>query len=102
MSKNQIASFNLRTTNHDTGSLNLGTNLPSRFQINGRPSEKVGTKLFIQLGSDAPKEVTYVMGSAKKGFSVCCKGGGKMPEGEIDLQVTLTTDEPVVETEVTE
>lgn len=85
-----IGSFKLFGDHRDTGSLHLGGNLPAQYQKTGVPEG-----LFVQLaGEDKPRKVTYVMGSAKKGWSVCCKGSGKFPTGDsLTIEVDLLVED---------
>lgn len=71
--------------NTDTGSINVG--LGSLF--NTKEEAQAGI-LSVQIdGVDAtPRNVTYVMGSPKKGWFVCCKGSGKFPIGSLTVEVT--------------
>lgn len=72
--------------NHDTGSL-LVKDLPKEFRNHGmKPA--TGTLAIKVTGDTEPRLVTYIMGSDKKGYSVCCKGAGQFPkDGEAELFV---------------
>lgn len=65
--------------NHDTGSLPVPSQLlPQQFRQNAlRPSPGV---LQVSINGSAPADVTYVMGSDAKGWNLCMKGAGKVPE----------------------
>ena len=70
--RNQERSFS--TINNDTGSLRLAP----EDQGNAR----VGAKIQI-VGEDAPRQVSYVMGSKPGKTHACTKGHGPFPQGEV-------------------
>lgn len=70
--KTQERSFS--TIGNDTGSLRLA----AEDQGNAR----VGAKLQL-VGEDAPREISYVMGSKPGKTHVCTKGHGPFPTGTV-------------------
>ena len=74
------------TINNDVGSLFVGQSLPVECQHQGVPEKTI----LLQLaGEAAPRKVTYVMGSVKKGWHLCCKGQGKFAEGQVEFTLSV-------------
>lgn len=85
-----LVAFHYKAKNNDTGSFHVGGQLPKAHQQNGSvPS----VPLFIKVGDRDPKKVTYIMGSEKKGWSLCCKGAGRFEQGDLDCQVEILQGE---------
>lgn len=72
-----------RTTNRSTGSLFVGNELPERFRRMGSLAKGA---LQVVIGGKA-RDVSYVMGSDKKGWSVTAKSGGPFPTGEVEFEL---------------
>lgn len=79
--------------NKDSGSIPLNE-LPAQYRVNGtRP-----TNLLIHLdGEKEARRVTYVMGSEKKGFHVCCKGTSEFPAAAEGVLIVEGVEEPAEE-----
>lgn len=61
----------IETSNDDSGSLYVGSTKPCEGDM-------------IQIAGElAPRRITYVMGSARKGWRVCTKGYGAFPYGQV-------------------
>lgn len=76
----------MKTNNNDAGSLFVGQNLEPRYQHMGIPE----AQLYIQIaGEEKARKVTYVMGSVKKGWHLCCKGTGPFALGEVEFEVVV-------------
>ena len=56
---------------------------PAHLQVQGPVA---GVSLKIE-GEGKERAVTYIMGSAKKGWYLTSKGTGPLPEGEVEFQV---------------
>lgn len=79
-------------SNKDSGSVNVGTNLPKELLQNGiKPAE--GSLALRVNGEQKARPVTYIMGSEAKGFSLCCKGSGPFPTNGAFTVEVLTNAE---------
>ena len=74
----------LSVQNSDTGSLHA---LPP-----GALKPEIGTQILLE-GEEKPRTVTYIMGSATKGWHFCTKGQGKFPVGTV--RFCILSPEPV-------
>lgn len=72
-----------QTNNRSTGSLFVGQELPSKLQKMG-PITKGALQVIV---AGQPRDVTYIMGSTTKGWSVTAKDGGPFPTGEVQFEL---------------
>lgn len=85
-------SFSLSLEQKDSGSLYVG--LPQALAPdlkNGtRPSDGLTLKLTnLETGKEEIRPITYVMGSAAKGFHLCSKGTGPFAVGNVSYEVEI-------------
>lgn len=91
----------MKTINNSPGSFYVGQNLPEQYKRIG-PVENSNLALLIQ-GENAPRKVTFVMGSPNKGWYLTAKGSGPLPanrEVEYDIieeRARVVQDEDVTE-----
>lgn len=90
----------MKTINKSPGSFYVGKDLPKRYQ---RPMTLKGDDLQVLIaGESRPRPVSFIMGSAEKGWHLTSKGSGPFPTGEVSYKLLEVEGREVEEEEMQE